>query len=172
MSIARNFFLGAEPTRGRGPFRHLDLKTAGRVAIEQLKMLGITNIRDGSQVVGSMSGGERQALAIARAMYFGARVLILDEPTSALGVKEAGRVLRLMVEARDRGVALLFVTHNAFHALSVGDRYAILIRGRMATYFRAGERTREEVLELMAGGEAVGELEAELLGGGGPVSAA
>jgi simple sugar transport system ATP-binding protein len=162
MSIARNFFLGVEPTKGFFPVRRFDKKLASTIAVEQLKWLGITNISHGSQLVGSMSGGERQALAIARAMYFGARVLILDEPTSALGVKEAAKVLRLILQARANGVAVVFITHNAHHALSVGDHYAVLIRGAIAADFRRGDRSREEVLDLMAGGETMAELEAEL----------
>ena len=100
-----------------------------------------------------MSGGERQALAIARALYFGARLLILDEPTAALGVKEARIVIDLIKTARAKGIALVFITHNATHALAVGDRFTVLIQGRVASQFLQGEKSREEVLNLMAGGE-------------------
>lgn len=162
MSVARNFFLGAEPTRGRWPFRRIDRKTASTVALQELASLGITRIHDGSRLVGSMSGGERQALAIARAIYFGARVLILDEPTASLGVKEAAHVLRLIGRARARGVSVVFVTHNATHALAVGDHFCVLIRGALADDFLKGERTRAELIDLMAGGEAMAELEEEL----------
>ena len=93
MSVACNFFLGAEPTTGWGPLRRFDVRQADRVTREALAKMGI-DIRDTAQPVGTLSGGERQSLAIARAVYFGAKVLILDEPTSALGVKEAGVVLR------------------------------------------------------------------------------
>jgi simple sugar transport system ATP-binding protein len=95
-------------------------------------------------------------------MYFGARVLILDEPTSALGVKEASIVLRLMMQARAEGAGIVFITHNARHAMAVGDRFAVLIQGRVAAEFRRGEKSREEVLNLMAGGEKITELEEEL----------
>jgi simple sugar transport system ATP-binding protein len=162
MSIGRNFFLGVEPVKGRGPFKRIDMKMADEVAVGALRALGITNIADGAQLVGSMSGGERQALSIARAMYFGAKVLILDEPTSALGVKEAAKVLHLIVQAQAKGVAVVFVTHNAIHAMAVGDHFAILIRGSLVAEFSRGERTREELLDLMAGGEAMGDLELEL----------
>ena len=88
------------------------------------------DIRDPDQPVGTLSGGERQSVAIARAVHFGARVLILDEPTSALGVKQAGVVLKYILQARDRGIAVIFITHNPHHAYPVGDRFVILNRGR------------------------------------------
>jgi|SRR5579862_3505553 len=162
LSVARNFFVGNEPTCGVWPVRRMNKKLAEEIAVEQLRSFGITQIDHGSRLVGSLSGGERQALAIARAMYFGARVLILDEPTSALGVKEATHVLRLVAQARARGVAVIFVTHNAHHALAVGDHFCVLIRGALAADFKRGEKTREELIDLMAGGEAMAALEAEL----------
>jgi simple sugar transport system ATP-binding protein len=162
MSVARNFFLGAEPTKGRGPFRIFDTARAKRTALEQIRALGLQRVTDADQLVGSLSGGERQGLAIARALHFGARVLILDEPTSALGVKEAGVVLRLVARARDRGVCVILVTHNAHHALSVGDRFVVLIHGSVAAAWKRDEKSREEVLSLMAGGEELEQLELEL----------
>ena len=162
LSIARNFFLGAEPTKGWGPFRRLDEKPANRIAVEELHKIGIRRVTDGRQLTGTLSGGERQALAIARAMYFGAQVLILDEPTSALGVKEASETLRLIVRAKERGVAVVFITHNAQHAMAVGDRFAVLIHGQVAASFTRGERTKAELLNLMAGGEEFADMEAEL----------
>jgi simple sugar transport system ATP-binding protein len=153
MSVGRNFFLGAEPTKGRWPFRRIDMKRANEIALEQIRKFGITRVRDGEQLVGTLSGGERQALAIGRAMHFGARVLILDEPTSALGVKEAAKVLRLIAQLRDQGVGIVFITHNARHALSVGDRFVVLIHGEVGAAFNRGEKSRDEVLNLMAGGD-------------------
>jgi simple sugar transport system ATP-binding protein len=153
ISVARNFFLGNEPTKGWGPLRRLDHKTANRISIKQLTSMGIRRISDPDQLVGTMSGGERQALAIARALYFGAKLLILDEPTAALGVKESKIVIDLIKKARDDGIALVFITHNATHALSVGDRFTVLIQGKSAAGFLRGEKSREEVLNLMAGGE-------------------
>ena len=153
ISVARNFFLGNEPTRGWGPFQRLDHATANQVSVEQLRAMGIRRAISSQQLVGTMSGGERQALAIARALYFGARLLILDEPTAALGVKEARVVIDLMARARDRGTALVFITHNATHALQIGDRFTVLTQGRCIARFRRGEKTREDVLNLMAGGD-------------------
>jgi len=153
ISVARNFFLGNEPTRGWGPFRRLDHKRANRTALEQIRAIGIRRVVDAEQLVGTMSGGERQALAIARALYFGAKLLILDEPTAALGVKESKIVIDLIKKARADGIALVFITHNATHAMSVGDRFTVLMQGRVAAKFLRGEKTREEVLNLMAGGE-------------------
>ena len=162
MSLERSFFVGREPTKGWGPFKVFDRKMAGEVVVREMQAMGITRVTDGSRLVGSLSGGERQVSAIARAVYFGAKVLILDEPTAALGVKEAAHVLRIIMQARNRGVAVVLVTHNVTHAMTVGDHFAILIRGEKADDFHKGERTREEITDLMAGGEAMAELEAEL----------
>lgn len=162
MTVERSFFVGAEPTKGIGPIKWFDKKSAGAIAVKEIQSLGITRVTDGNQLVGSLSGGERQSLAIARAVYFGAKVLILDEPTAALGVKEATHVLRIIMQARAKGIAVIFVTHNVLHAMTVGDRFAVLIHGRKADDFRKGERTREEITDLMAGGEAMADLEEEL----------
>lgn len=162
MGVGRSFFIGAEPTRGWGPLKRFDRKRAGEIAVKEVREFGITRVTSGDRLVGSLSGGERQALAIARAVYFGANVLILDEPTSALGVKEASHVLRIIMQARQKGVAVIFVTHNVTHAMTVGDHFAVLIHGALAADFQKGERTREEITDLMAGGEAMAELEAEI----------
>jgi simple sugar transport system ATP-binding protein len=162
MTIGRSFFVGLEPTRGWGPFKRFDKKTAATIAVQEMKALGITRVTDGNQLVGGLSGGERQSLAIGRAVYFGAKILILDEPTAALGVKEAAHVLRIITQAKARGVAVILVTHNVRHAMTVGDRFAVLIHGAKADDFAKGERTVAELTDLMAGGEAMAELEAEL----------
>jgi len=162
MSVGRNFFVGAEPTRAIGPFRWLDIAKANTIAVEQMRMFGITRVSSGDQLVGTLSGGERQVLAIARAMYFGAKLLILDEPTSALGVKEAAKVLIMVKKAREQGVGIIFITHNARHAELVGDRFVVLAHGQVLARFGRNEKTQDEVLNLMAGGEAIEHLQAEL----------
>jgi simple sugar transport system ATP-binding protein len=164
MSIGRSFFIGAEPTKGWGPFKLFDRKTANAVAVKAVRDFGITRIDDGDRLVGGLSGGERQALAIARAVHFGARVLILDEPTAALGVKQAAHVLRIVNEAKRRGLAVIFITHQVMHAMAVGDHFAVLIRGAIAADFRRGEKTREAITDLMAGGETMADLEAQIDG--------
>jgi simple sugar transport system ATP-binding protein len=161
MSISRNFFIGSEPTTGWGPFRRFDVAAAGRTATDQMLEIGI-QVRDPSQLVGTLSGGERQTLAIARAEYFGARVLILDEPTSALGVKEAAIVLRHVIRARSKGLGVIFITHNVQHALPVGDRFTILSHGRSAGEFVRGEVDQDELLRLMGGGDELTHLAREL----------
>jgi simple sugar transport system ATP-binding protein len=163
MSISRNFFLGTEPITGWGPFRRFDLKHASEITREELLKMGI-NVRDTDQAVGTLSGGERQSVAIARAVYHGAKVLILDEPTAALGVKEAGVVLRYVAQARARGIAVILITHNVHHAYPIADRFTLLNRGAVMdnrTYLKS-EITREEVVNRMAGGEELDELSHEL----------
>jgi simple sugar transport system ATP-binding protein len=161
LSIWRNFFLGSEPTRGAGPLRRFDVRLAKEVTRQELGRMGI-DLRDPDQPVGTLSGGERQSVAIARAVHFGARVLILDEPTSALGVKQAGVVLRYVAQARDRGLGVILITHNPHHAFPVGDRFLLLNRGRSLGEFRKGEITREELTRLMAGGAELDALAHEL----------
>lgn len=162
MSIGRSFFVGVEPTKGWGPFKIFDRKTANAVAVKAVRDFGITRIDDGDRLVGGLSGGERQSLAIARAVHFGARVLILDEPTAALGVKQATHVLRIVNEAKKRGLAVVFITHQVMHAMAVGDHFAVLIRGAVAADFAKGEKSREEITDLMAGGASMASLEAEI----------
>ncbi|MQA96787.1 MAG: ATP-binding cassette domain-containing protein [Streptosporangiales bacterium] len=161
MPIWRNFFLGSEPSRGKGPLRRLDVPFMRRTTHAELLKMGIA-LRDVDQPVGTLSGGERQSVAIARAVYLGARVLILDEPTAALGVKQAGVVLRYIVAARERGLAVVFITHNPHHAYPVGDRFLVLNRGRSMGEYAKAEITRDELTRLMAGGAELEQLGHEL----------
>ena len=161
MGISRNFFLGAEPTKGWGLFRRYNKRFADSVTREELAKIGI-RVRDTGQPVGTLSGGERQSVAIARAVYFGAKVLILDEPTAALGVKEAGIVLRYIAQARAKGLGVIFITHNPHHAYPIGDHFTLLNRGRSLGTFAKSEISREELTSMMAGGEELEALSHEL----------
>jgi simple sugar transport system ATP-binding protein len=161
MSIARNFFMGREITTGAGPFRRFDVGRANAVARAEMAKIGI-DVRDPTQAVGTLSGGERQCVAIARAVYFGAKVLILDEPTSALGVKQASMVLRYVAQARARNLGVIFITHNVHHAWAVGDRFTVLNRGRTLGTYDKSAIERETLLNMMAGGKELESLSAEL----------
>jgi simple sugar transport system ATP-binding protein len=160
MPVVRNFFLGREPTNGRGPFKRIDMRRAREVALQELRDIGI-QLADPRRPIGTLSGGERQCVAIARAIHFGARVLILDEPTSALGVREAEIVLRFIGRAKSRGVGVVLITHNAHHAFAAGDTFTILQRGRSSVAFEKDTLTFDELLTHMAGG-----TELERLAGG------
>jgi simple sugar transport system ATP-binding protein len=161
LSIWRNFFLGSEPTRGWWPLRSYNIPFAKRTTREELGKMGI-DIRDPDQAVGTLSGGERQSVAIARAVYFGAKVLILDEPTAALGVKQAGVVLRYIVQAKQRGIGVIFITHNPHHAYPVGDHFVILRRGQVYGDFTKSELELERLVQMMAGGQELEDLAHEL----------
>jgi simple sugar transport system ATP-binding protein len=161
MSIWRNFFLGSEPTVGFGPARKLNSGFAKKVMREEMRKMGI-DVRDPNQTVGTLSGGERQAVAIARAVYFGAKVLILDEPTSALGVRQSGIVLKYVVQARDRGLGVIFITHNPHHAYPVGDRFVLLNRGRLMGSYAKQDTSLAELTQMMSGGEELERLSKEL----------
>jgi simple sugar transport system ATP-binding protein len=161
MSVARNFFLGSEPTIGWGILKRFDIKLANQIVHDEMHKMGI-DIRDPEQAVGTLSGGERQSVAIARAVYFGAKVLILDEPTSALGVKQAGTVLRYIARARQQGVAVIFITHNPHHAFPIGDRFTLLKRGQTIGTYTKQEISREAMIRMMSGGDELESLEHEL----------
>lgn len=161
MPIWRNFFLGSEPTRGFGPFRRLDVSFMRRTTKAELAKMGI-DLRDVDQPIGTLSGGERQSVAIARAVYFGARMLILDEPTAALGVKQSGVVLKYVAAARDAGLGVVFITHNPHHAYLVGDRFVLLKRGAMVGSYSRASLTLPELTREMAGGSELEALGHEL----------
>ncbi len=158
MSVWRNFFLGAEPVKGWGPFQRFDVSYAKRTVTTELERLGV-ELGDPDRAARTLSGGQRQGLAIARALYYGARVLILDEPTSALGVRQSGAVLRLIRRVAQRGAAVVLVTPKPEHAFLVGDRYLIFQRGRLIEDRRKGTLTLQELAHGMAGGGEIDELE-------------
>lgn len=161
MSILRNFFMGREPLRHRGRLGFIDMKQAEEVVREELAAIGI-DLRNPHEAVGTLSGGERQCVAIARAVHFGARVLILDEPTSALGVHQTATVLRYIDRVRARGLSVIFITHNVHHALAVGDRFTVLNRGRTIGTWARNEISLPDLEQAMAGGRALAELSGEL----------
>ena len=161
MPVWRNFFLGSEITKGKGPFRRLDIARMKEITKAELALMGI-DLRDVEQPIGTLSGGERQCVAIARAVYFGARVLILDEPTAALGVRQSGVVLKYVAKARDRGLGVIFISHNPHHAYPVGDRFMLLRRGRSMGNFPKAEMPLEELIQMMAGGTELEQLSHEL----------
>lgn len=161
MPVWRNFFLGSEITKGFGPFKKLDIDFMKKTTKSELAAMGI-DLRDVDQPIGTLSGGERQCVAIARAVYFGARVLILDEPTAALGVKQSGVVLKYIAKARDRGLGVVFITHNPHHAYPVGDRFMLLRRGKSMGDFPKNEMTLDELTSMMAGGTELESIAHEL----------
>ncbi|KAB2659386.1 sugar ABC transporter ATP-binding protein [Brucella tritici] len=163
MSVMRNFFLGREPTKGVGPFRWFDTLQAEEITREEMRKIGI-DVRDPQQAVGTLSGGERQCVAIARAVYFGAKVLILDEPTSALGVRQTAMVLKYINLVRSRGLGVIFITHNVRHAHAVGDKFTVLNRGVTLGTRTKNDVDMDELQSLMAGGQELANLTAELGG--------
>jgi simple sugar transport system ATP-binding protein len=163
MSVTRNFLMGSEQTKGRGILKRFDTETANEICMEEMRKMGI-NLRGPDQAVGTLSGGERQTVAIARAVHFGAKVLILDEPTSALGVRQTSNVLATIDRVRNQGIGVVFITHNVRHALAVGDRFTVLNRGKTLGTAKKGDITPDELQDLMAGGQELAELESSLGG--------
>lgn len=163
MSVSRNFFMGNEPIRTKLGMRLFDHDHANQTTMNEMRKMGI-NLRGPDQAVGTLSGGERQTVAIARAVHFGAKVLILDEPTSALGVRQTANVLATVDKVRAQGISVVFITHNVRHAMAVGDRFTVLNRGKTYGTANKGEITPEELQDMMAGGEELATLEGSLGG--------
>ncbi|MCX7256894.1 MAG: ATP-binding cassette domain-containing protein [Polaromonas sp.] len=164
MSVSRNFFMGREPIKKLfGVLPVMDHALAGHTAVEKLGEMGI-RIRNANEMIGTMSGGEKQCLAIARAIHFGAKVLILDEPTAALGVKQSANVLKLIAKARARGISVIFITHNVNHAYPIADSFTLLNRGKSLGTYLKKDVSKDEVLDMMAGGAEMQKLMADLDG--------
>ena len=150
LSITRNIVLGNEPRIRFGPLSFYNAAEADRIAHEALDRLGARMDRELSSYARTLSGGQRQALAIARAMYYGSKCLILDEPTASLAARQANGVLNHVRAAADAGQAVILITHNYPQALSVADDIVILSHGAIAGSFHAGEVTAEDVMTLVA----------------------
>lgn len=163
MSVSRNFFMGNEPTVRRLGLPFFNHEHANRVTMQEMRKMGI-NLRGPDQAVGTLSGGERQTVAIARAVHFGAKVLILDEPTSALGVRQTANVLATIDKVRKKDIAVVFITHNVRHALAVGDRFTVLNRGKTLGTAQRGQITPDALQDMMAGGQEMAQLEGSLGG--------
>lgn len=154
MSITRNFFLGREMVRKIGPFNWLRRKEMNRLTLESLAEVGI-EIRSPTEKVGKLSGGERQSIAIGRAMHFGAKLLILDEPTSALSVAETRKVLTYVTNAKERGLSVILITHNVNHAYPLADQYTIIRRGKKVGTYDREELSVDDVSNLITGDREV-----------------
>jgi simple sugar transport system ATP-binding protein len=161
LSVWRNFFLGAEPTRGVGPLRRIDLDLARETTVRAMARVGVTGL-DPDQPASGLQAGERQSLAVARAMHFGARVLVVDEAIAPMTVTQNTLVLQSVVTARAQGMAVVFVTHNPRYAHLVGDRFLLLARGQVAGNLTRDDVDADDLTRLMAGGEELSSLTAAL----------
>jgi simple sugar transport system ATP-binding protein len=163
MSVSRNFFMGNEPIKKVAGIPFFDHELANETTMKEMRQMGI-NLRGPDQAVGTLSGGERQTVAIARAVHFGAKVLILDEPTSALGVRQTANVLATVDKVRKQGISVVFITHNVRHAMAVGDRFTVLNRGKTYGTATRGQISAEQLQDQMAGGQELATLEGSLGG--------
>ena len=150
MSITRNFFLGRELVGGLGPLRFLKLRLMNQQTRTSLSDIGI-EVRSPTEKVERLSGGERQSIAIGRALHFGAKLLILDEPTSALSVGETRKVLNYTLNAKERGLSVIFITHNIHHVYMVADRYTIIRHGKLVGNYLKSELTETDIADLITG---------------------
>lgn len=154
MSIARNFFLAREPIRKFGPLQFLDKERMIKESERVLKEIGV-NIRSTEEAVSYLSGGERQAVTIGRAIFFGVKLLALDEPTANLSIKEASKVLDIIKQAKNQGISVIFITHNVYHVYPVADRFVILDHGTKIAEYNKGEVSPEDIIETIKEGKAV-----------------
>uniref|UniRef100_A6W304 ABC transporter related n=1 Tax=Marinomonas sp. (strain MWYL1) TaxID=400668 RepID=A6W304_MARMS len=162
LNISDNLFLGREllkPGILGKVFRMLDKKEMERRARDKMAELGLMTIQNISQAVESLSGGQRQGVAVARSALFGSKVVIMDEPTAALGVKESRRVLNLIKEVRDRGLPIILISHNMPHVFEVADRIHIHRLGKRAAIVTPQSHTMSDAVAIMTGAMEVGESE-------------
>ncbi len=154
LSVARNLFLGREPLKEGSLLPSLDTHYMNEQAVSLLQQVGLTTI-DPSAKVNNLSGGQRQSIAIARGMFFRAKLIILDEPTNNLGVEESRNVLEFVTETKERGHSSIFITHNIRHIYQVADRIVVLRDGKMVGDLRKEETTMEEIEEMITGLEVL-----------------
>lgn len=148
LSVSRNFFLGREPIKKIGPFKLLDFDKMNKLSHENINKIGI-ELRSPLVRASALSGGERQAVAFARSVFFGAKLIILDEPTANLSIREAHKVLELVKELKNKGLSIIFITHNIYHVYEVADRFVILDRGVKIAEYSKKEVKPEEVIETI-----------------------
>ena len=154
MDITRNFFLGRERQRGLlGPFKMLDIKRMEEEAAKLVAEVGV-RVRSPRERVSVLSGGERQAISIGRVLHFQSSLVLLDEPTLNLSVKETDKLLKSVVEMKQRGVGVIFVTHNVYHVYPIGDKFVILDRGEMLGVYGKEDTKAEEIIEMIRIGKA------------------
>lgn len=154
MNISRNFFLGREPFKKIGPFKVLDRKKMHKDCQAAVENIGV-HVRTPKDLVSTLSGGERQAIAIGRAFYFGCRVLLLDEPLAALSIKEARKVHEMIIAAKAAGHSIVYITHNVHHVYPIADRFVILDRGKKLAEMKKQEAKPEDIIETIASGTMV-----------------
>lgn len=152
MSISRNFFLGREPTKKIGPITLLDKKKMDKECERVISQVGVT-VRSPDEFVSILSGGERQAISIGRSMYFGAKLLILDEPMTALSIREQRTVRQHIEQVKEAGVSIIFITHNVYHVYPVADRFVMLDKGIKIGEAVRKDVTPEDLMEIIATGE-------------------
>ena len=152
MNVSRNFFLARELVKKIGPIAWLDQKAMRKKSMDFLNDIGV-HVRSANELVMTLSGGERQSIAIGRAIYFGAKLLVLDEPTAALSVKETNKVLHYIQEARKRGLSVIFITHNIYHVHSVADRFTVLDRAKKIGDYKKEDVTPEEIMHIISTGD-------------------
>ena len=161
LPVWRNVVLGAEPTRGVPPFRRIDIERARETTLDALRLVGVTGV-DPDQPANALRAGERHSLAVARALHFGSRVLVFDEPTAPMTVAQHALVLQSLVAARREGIAVLFVTNNPRYAHLVGDRFVLLAGGQVAGNLTRDDVDAADLTRLIAGGDELTAITAAL----------
>ncbi len=157
MDIMRNFFLGREMLKKVGPFRFLDMKSMNRICNEKLADIGIRRKLSPASKIDYLSGGEKQSICIGRAVSFGMKVLVLDEPTAALSINETQKVLEYVTNAKKMGLAVVFITHNIFHVYSVADRFVILGEGKKIADLKKEKTSIEHITDIISKGKLLAE---------------